>query len=118
MLADEGLHGLFPGNEGGGGHVIHGFQLALQGLGLFLRISIVNESQDLVFAFHLLQVGVGIDGHQGKGAHDQQAGHGDADGRKGHEAVAEHVGQALMEEVAEIMLTHGCALPHSRLRCR
>ena len=43
---------------------------------------------------------------------------GDADGGKGHEAMAEHVAQSLVEKIAKIVLSHGCALPHNRLRCR
>ena len=41
------------------------------------------------------------------------------DGGKGHKPVAEHVAEALVEKIAEIvMFSHGCVLPHSRPRCR
>lgn len=41
---------------------------------------------------------VDVVGHEGKRAHDEQAGHGDADSRKGHKAVAEQVHHALVEK--------------------
>ena len=118
VLGDKILHSLLPRDKGGGGHIVHRFQLALQGFGLLLRIGVVDKGQNFVFALHLLEIGVGIDRHQREGSHNQQAGHGDANGGKGHEAVAEHIGKALMEKVAEIVLTHGYALLHSRPRCR
>ena len=50
----------------------------------------------------LLQILVGIVGHQRKCAHDQQAGHRNADGREGHEAMGEHIAGAFFEKVTEI----------------
>ena len=102
----------------GGGHVGDGLQLLLQCLGLRLRIGIIHIRQDLVLLLQILQQPVGVHRHQREGTHDEQTRHRDADGGKGHETVAEHIGQAFMGEIPEIVLSHGCSLPHSRPRCR
>ena len=118
VLFRKGLHGLFLADELGGGHVGHRLQFGLQGFCLLLRIAVVHIGQNLILLLQVLEQGVGIHGHQGEGAHNQQARHCNADGREGHKAVAEHVAKALMEKITKIVLTHGYDLPHSRRHCR
>ena len=104
----ELLRRLGIGDKGHRPHIGHCQQVVLQGPGLLLRQALVHEGQHLVGGLHVLQHGVGVHRHQGEGPHDQQAGHGDADGGEGHEAVAEHVVGALPGEVGEIVSAH-CA---------
>ena len=118
VLGLETLHGLFLGDICDGGHVGQRLQLGFQRLGLSVGIGIVHIGQDLILLFQGVEQLVGVHRHQGKGSHDQKARHGNADSRERHESVAEHVGQALMNEISEIMLTHGAFLPHNRRRSR
>ena len=119
VLGLEVLHGLIPGNEGDGGHIGNGLQPGLEGPGLGLGVAVIHIGQDLILLFQGGQQLIGVYRHQGKGTHNQQAGHRDADGGKGHEAVAEHIAQSLVEKIAEIVtFSHGYAPPHSRPRCR
>ena len=100
---------LLPGDEGAVGHIVHLFQLGLQGLGLALRQGVVHKGHHGVFLLQVGQILVGVVGHQGEGAHDQQARHSDADGGKRHEPVGEHAAGALFEEVTEVF--HCCVTP-------
>ena len=49
------------------------------------------------------------------GAHDDEAGHGDAHGGKGHESVAEHIDRALFGEIKDIVSAHCVLLPYQPL---
>ena len=118
ILGGKILRGLPLADVGGGRHIGNSLQFLLQGLGLRFRIGIIHIRQNFVLLLQILQQAVGVHRHQREGAHNEQAGHCDADGSEGHEAVAEHIGEALMGEISEIMLSHGCVLPHSLPRCR
>ena len=97
--------GLLPGDEGAVRHAGDARQLGLEALGLLIREALVHEGHHGVLLLQVLQVDVGVVGHQREGAHNQQARHGDADGGKGHEPVGQHIAHALPEEITEI--THG-----------
>ena len=83
--------------------VRNALQLRLQGAGLLLGEVLVDKGEHRVLPLQILQVLVGVVGHEGKRPHNQQAGHRDADGRKGHKAVGEHVLDALPEEIFKIV---------------
>ena len=102
VLGHIAVTGLLPGDEGGIGHIGHSLHLPLQGPGLVLGKALVDKGQDGVLLLQVFQVIIRVVGHQGEGAHNEQAGHGDADGRKGHEAVGEHIAASFPEEISEI----------------
>ena len=119
ILGLEVLHGLLLGDVCSGCHIGYFLQLTLQRLGLLLGVGVIYIGQNLIFLLQIRKQGVGVDRHQCKRPHDQKTRHGDADGCEGHEAMAEHIAQAFMKKIPEIMpFSHGYALPHSRLRCR
>ena len=103
VVGHVGVPGLLAGDEGGVRHTGHGGKPALNGLGLLVGEAVVHEGDDGVLPLENLQVHVGVVGHQGKGAHNQQAGHGDAHGGKGHKAVGQHIAAALAEKVSDIL---------------
>ena len=115
VLVREGTGSRLSRDEADGADVGNSLNLGLQALCLASREALVHKGQKLVLALQVLQLGVGVHRHQGKGPHDDEARHRHADGGEGHEAMAEHIPQPLPQEVAETMITHGCALPHSRL---
>ena len=97
-----GVPRLLPGDKRAVSHVVHLFQLALQPSGPALRQRVVYKGHHGVLPLQVRQILVGIVGHQRKRAHDQQAGHRNADGREGHEAMGEHIAGAFFEKVTEI----------------
>ena len=93
-----GVAGLGAGDEGTVSHVARGLDLGLEGACLRLGQRLVHKGHDGVLLLEVGQIPVGVVGHQREGAHDQQTGHGDTDGGKGHEPVGEHVARALFDE--------------------
>ena len=67
-----------------------------------LESSEIRSILDRKVPLQIRKILVGIVGHQRKRAHDQQAGHRNADGREGHEAMGEHIAGAFFEKVTEI----------------
>ena len=102
QLLEVVIHGLVPADEGDGGHIVHRFDLALEGSGLILGEGVVHIGQKLVLRHELVQVVLDVDRHQGEAAGDQQAGGDDGDGGDGHETVAENAAEALPHIVAEV----------------
>ena len=103
--------GLLPGDEGAVRHAGNRRQPGLERRCLVVRQALVHEGHHGVLLLQVLQVDVGVVGHQGESAHDQQTCHGDADGGKGHEPVGQHVACSLPEEILEIMHAHTSYLP-------
>ena len=103
VLLHVAVPGLLTGDEGAVGYVGQLFQLALEGHGLLVGQILIHKGQHRVLTLQVLQILVGVVGHQREGAHDQQAGHGDADGREGHKPVGEHIADALPDKVTEIV---------------
>ena len=102
------LQGLRRRDEGGGVHVGHRLQLGLEGPGLLLGEALVHVGGELVLGLQVPQGVVQVDGHQGEGAHDDEAGHDHTHGGKGHEAVGEDAVEALFDVITHIILTHCC----------
>ena len=102
------LKRLLRRHEGRRVHVGHRLQLGLEGPGLFLGEAFVHVGGELVFGLQVPQGVVQVDGHQGEGAHDDEAGHDHAHGGKGHQAVGKDAVEALFEVITHIILTHCC----------
>ena len=104
-----GIPCLLTGDKGAVGHVVHLFQLVFQRLGLTLRQGVVHKGHHGILLLQISQIHVGVVSHQRKGTHDQQTGHRDADGGKGHKTMGKHAAGTLFEEITQIF--HCCATP-------
>ena len=92
-----------------GGHVGDGLQLALERPGLVLGKGLVYVGDEFVLRLIPAQGIVDIDGHQGEGAHDDEAGQNHTHGGKGHEAVGKDAAESLPQVITHVKLSHCCS---------
>ena len=104
VFGHVGIPGLGTGHEGAVRHIGHRLHLGLERPGLVLVQRFVHKGHDGVLPLEVSQVLIGVVGHQGKCAHDEQACHGNADGGEGHEAVGEHIPRAFLDKKLKIVL--------------
>ena len=95
-----------PGDKAGVMDVGNHIDLGADAFGLGLGISLVDVNQHLVVLFQIQDHFIEVVENQAKGAHNQQTGHRDPDGREGHEAVEKHATDALPQQITDIILLH------------
>ena len=100
ILAHVVFHSLAAGHEVGGADVAHSQDLTADGLGfLFVLDLIVHEGDDLILLLQILDQIVDVQGQERHAAHDDQAGHDDRNGCKGHEPVGLDAPEALTNQI-------------------
>lgn len=98
--------GLLLGDKVDVRHIGYGLNLTFQRLGLGPGEGVVNVRQELVVVLQIAQHMVGVDGDQGEGTHNQQAGHGHAHRRNGHESMGKYTPEALPDMIPNLSISH------------
>ena len=108
------VQSLRPGDKGHLTHIGHRLNLTLEGPCLLLCVALVHIGQKQIVVLQIPQHVVQVHRHQGKGAHNQKAGHNHAHGGKGHKAVGEDGVEALAAVILKIKPSRHCNTRLSR----
>lgn len=108
IFLDERLQSLLAGDEAGIRDIVDQIDTGADALGLGLGVALVDADEDLVLLLQIVDDQADVIGDKAEARDDHEAGHGDADCGKGHEAVLEDRLRALADEKAEIIVLHSC----------
>ena len=108
MIGNECLQRFLTGNELGQQHIVDLVDSGSDAPGVGVRQVAVHINQNFICLIQILHHQVHIVNQSGEAAHNQQAGHRDNDGGKGHEAVGENATDALHEQISDIIDLHSC----------
>ena len=100
VVADEAFQRLFPGDVLRLLDIVQRVDPGAYASRLRAGIAAVDVHHDLAGLVQLLDHYVQVVGQDGEAAHDQQAGHRDADGGEGHKAMQEDTAEAFLDQVA------------------
>ena len=114
VVLNEAFQGLFPRDELSLKHIAQSIDLGADAPGLGIGQVGIDIDQDLAGLVQVLNHHIQVIGQNREAAHNDQAGHRNANSSEGHEAVEKNTPDALFEKVADIIEFHRCSTPLCR----